>query len=194
MNIGIDIDGTVANLYESLIPYVRERKKNPKLKDITTYNMKGWNLEGNKLTEILKGFEHTGEYLTLKPYKNSIKVVNELYENNKIYFLTARDQYQGVSWDTLYWLFSNGFKLDGMFTKLRTKHNKIKELEIDLLIEDNPNEIDFEANYCGLNCIIYDQPWNQEIKENDLIKRCKSWKEIRKYLGKKNEKEISRTS
>lgn len=186
MKIGIDIDGTVANLYDALLPYVKKWKKDAKLGDLKTYDMSGWNLNKESLISILKGFETTNEYLFLKPYKDSVRVINKLYKKNEVYFLTARDQYERVSWDSLLWLTANQFKFNGLFSGLESKHNKIKDLKIDLFIDDNPDEIDAEANCFGTQCIVYHQRWNENLKENELIKRCKGWKNIEKYFVQKN--------
>jgi len=57
-----------------------------------------------------------------------------------------------------------------------------KELGVDLIIEDAPHYIE-DCSEAGIKVFIFDRPWNQEVRENDLITRVRDWGEIGRELG-----------
>lgn len=50
-------------------------------------------------------------------------------------------------------------------------------LAADVLIDDGPHNIEAWVK-SGRECIIFDAPWNQGIKESDFVYRAKNWDEV----------------
>lgn len=49
------------------------------------------------------------------------------------------------------------------------------------MIDDSPwNILALQKN--GIDCLAYDQPYNQRIKDNQFINRVYSWKDIYEFL------------
>ena len=181
-HIGIDIDGTVADMLNTLKPYIFRINTRAKMKDIKDYALTGVGLNSEIMDNIFKSFRYKGDYLRMKPIRGSIKAIRELKDlGYKITFLSARDQYDAVFQETHDWLVKHKYKFDGVLCFQRNKIEPINEFKIDLLIDDNPNEIK-EVSEKGIECLLFDQPWNKEIKETDKIKRVNNWKEVLNYI------------
>ena len=181
MRIGVDIDGTVADLYDYL-----SKNLDFDFKKVKDYSLKGTGLSLKRLTEVLKGYERTGEYLKIKPIKGAVEGINKLAENgHSIYFITARDQYNSVDKDTFNWLNKNKFVFTLLITHSPNKNKVLKKLDIPILIDDNPNEVKRCSN-SGIECLLIDQPWNKDLNHNiydfTRFKGKNKWKKIVKYL------------
>ena len=188
MKIGLDIDGTVADLGNVLVRYLRKRVDvNINYKDMKNYSLSNFGIDNKELTEILTNFKNTGENLTMKTIPHSVKTINEMNKDNEIWFITSRYQYKEVIDETCDWLLKNGFLFYGLVGRQKDKYPVIKQLEIDLMIEDNPYEL---LSLMGKNieCICFDQPWNRHVKN---VRRIKDWRELYGAFSTNITKEIN---
>ena len=62
-------------------------------------------------------------------------------------------------------------------TKGKTKGELCKDLNVDLMIEDDPKYAE-DCALKGINVLLLDKPWNQNCIEHENIIRVKNWKEI----------------
>lgn len=63
------------------------------------------------------------------------------------------------------------------------KHLHINMLNIDIFIEDHPDIIMDVYNKTEATILVFDRPWNRNIKENERIFIMRSWMEIRDFLN-----------
>jgi len=183
MKIGSDIDGVVSDLGKMILPYIRQVCPDATIEDFTDYNFVKFGFTSKQMQKLFKSFEHSGDYTLAKPIQGSIWGTHELTNNgHEIYFLTARDQYPSIETETFQWLTRNNYAFRTLIHS-KDKYYYCRELGLDLLIEDNPEEIQDNAAM-GLNMICYDQPWNRKVKETNKIKRVKSWFEIARIFKK----------
>jgi len=184
--LGIDIDGVVADFGNTILRYMKQINPKAELNDIIEYGFDNMGINAKELHTILKNFEHTKEYLSMRVIPHAVEVTRKLFKNNEIYFISARDQYKGVVDDTFTWLRNNHFQSDGLICGQRDKYPIVKKLGIDLVIEDNPDQI-IELSKKGIECICFDQPWNQNLKivsNRDRVLRIKDWREFPMKDGK----------
>ena len=140
MNIGIDIDDTITNTYETLIPMVaikydmnieKLKKKHPSYKELS-----GTLLNYDEFAK--KNFVRVAKMVPLKV--GAVDVINKLKEQgHKIIIITARndknfkDPYK-VSYD---YLTTNGIKFDKLIVNSSNKAKDCVLENIDLFIDDN---------------------------------------------------------
>ncbi len=76
--------------------------------------------------------------------------------------------------------------LPGTITEVRTlsgskKNQACQELNVDWHIDDNPVHVR-ELMEDNIPVLVWDQPWNREIKESQFVKRVKNWDEVVKLI------------
>ncbi|MBU4116279.1 MAG: hypothetical protein KKG94_00885 [Nanoarchaeota archaeon] len=145
--------------------------------EITEYSMANLGLPDSEL----KNYLNNQFYMNLSPIKNSVKLINELFQDNYIPIITARDQYDGVMQDTETWFFDNGVLFDDLIQE-RDKSIPIKELGLDFIVEDC-YETCLDLAKKGIKTILFKQPWNKKYKlgteeDKGLIKSVEDWHEI----------------
>ncbi|MBE5821010.1 MAG: hypothetical protein E7311_00285 [Clostridiales bacterium] len=185
MNIGIDIDDTIANTQEFKLAYGVEysMKKFNKIKNINAnkeYAMDifEWDMETEK--DFFDEY-FTNKMIHIQPKILAKDVINKLKdEGHNIYFITARnDNLIKDSLDiTKKWLDKNEIKYDEVYANTGEKEEVCKKLKIDLII-DNSFSICKKASNNGINALLFHSLNNENTQiEDNLIKRVYSWPEI----------------
>ena len=113
--------------------------------------------------------------------KSAKEVISEFYENNKIYFVSARDK--ALEMLTMSYLKNNEIPFDGLF--VLGSHYKVKEaqrLKCDVFIEDNLNNA-LSLSEEGFKVLLMDTTYNQgELTPN--IKRVYDWMDVLYEINK----------
>ena len=182
MNIGIDIDGVIADIepyifeYGAKLLYDKGRTLDDiKRKEYETYEIFKWDRD----TE----HEFWDNYM-LEYYKNAparafaSEVIRKLKEQgHNIYIITARgisekDLYSYLKRITKEWLKRENIYYDEIFFE-KDKKKIIQEYNIDVMIEDYEKNIRNLEKYCEI--IVFDYIYNQNVHEHN---RVNSWYEI----------------
>ena len=177
MNIGIDIDDTIANTFESIDKYAKiytEKvlKRDFKIKDLDVTDpmwakyLYGWTIEEDaKFWE--DNYELTMENVTVKA--GASKVINELYKNNKIILITARANNQKISELTLEWLKENNISYHKIYMGHLNKREIILENNLDIFIDDNFKNCK-EASNLSVKALLMNSRLNKNLND-EKIKR-----------------------
>ena len=199
MNIGIDIDDTISNTYETVIPYaqkyqIEELHKSPILdrnKELATH----------KYTKALHNWNDEEENIFWEKYyvkmlpKITVKAlasesIIELAKNNTIYLVTARwdNERKEVERITRNWLADNDIVYEKLILNAGTKLEACQKYNIDLFIDDSfKNCKELAEN--GIRTFIMDSRTNG--KYNDAkITRVYSWPHICQEVSKIEKGEI----
>ncbi|WP_455542438.1 5' nucleotidase, NT5C type [Intestinibacter sp.] len=181
LNICIDIDGTITSPYHYL-PYLNSiYNKNLTEEDFTTVY---WaELYGDTLEGMLDKLHsnHLNSYSEAHVVEGVKEVVDELYKENNLFFVTARNS--TLKEITLNWLKKQ--QLSHMPLYLLGTDNKLdkaKELKCDIFIEDHPRNALNLANG-GIKVILIDCNYNKDIDHKNII-RVSSWEEIKSVIDK----------
>ncbi len=188
MRIGIDIDGVLNSQYKFCIDYGTKfcnelgKYKLENINAIDTTDMFLWD-EGiahqfwNTYREVL--------VVKLPPKKYASEVINKLKnEGNLIYIITARknnDEWfpdflkEDVEGITKKWLKENKIYYDEIVFDVKDKGKYCKNNNIDIMIEDDPNNL--RKLIGNTDVIIFDYPYNRNIEFTDLT-RAYSWYDI----------------
>ena len=194
MRIGVDIDGVLTNIDSFVCDYFTKFCHDHNLDyKITEFNYslaKTYNMS----EEDDKAFwdEYLYFYATQFPVRPfASEVLKKLKdEGHEIYIITARHTTDKIGGDmqnlVLEWLKKNEITYDKIvFTKNKNqrKVDEIKQLKIDVMIEDNPSNINEISEIIPVIC--YNALYNQNCKGENIF-RCYSWYEIYKLIKEKN--------
>ena len=189
MNIGIDIDDTISETFETLLPYAQKYTiEDLKIKSEINMNqdfldhfyivkMNGWKEE----EAISFWNKYYGEILKKVNIKKfAAEVINKLkQEGNKIYFITARwdmpnDNIQEI---TKQWLKKNNVEYDELIINASDKLQLIKEKNIDVFIDDSFKNCKNIAENSNTKVYMMTSRVNGTFN-HEKITRVYSWPEI----------------
>ena len=189
MKIGIDIDDTISETFETLLPYsqkytIEDLKKESKIYIKDEYAnhfyivyMNGWNEK--EATDFWS--KYYGEILKKVNIKKfASEVINKLkQEGHKIYLITARwdipnDNIQEI---TKQWLIENNVEYDELIINVSDKLKLVKEKNIDIFIDDSFNNCKNIAVNSNAKVYMMTSRVNGSF-EDENIKRVYSWPEV----------------
>ena len=181
MNIGIDIDDTITDTYDMLIPLIAmhyDINLNKLLDQKPTYKMLD-----KTLHDFAKFKRDTlaamGKIVPLKKGVND--VLSKLREEgHKIIFITARNynEYEDPYKITFEYLKANNVPFDKLLVDVKDKASACVLEGIDLFIDDNTLNCKAVQNK-GIGTLQFDAKFLRDIK---ALKRVYSWEEIYKIV------------
>ena len=198
MNIGIDIDDTIANTYEVLFNYAQNYTINDIGKSIDNVNRNiithmytktfhNWNDEEDR--EFLNKY-YEKVLLNVLPKMYAVDTINKFKEDgDKIYLITARllSNKFDVEKYTEQWLEKYNIKYDKLIINAQDKVVVAKDNNIDIFVDDSIKNC-MEMSKNNIETFIMDSIVNKEF-EDKSIKRVYSWphlyQEIEKLKNKK---------
>ena len=181
MNIGIDIDDTITDTYETLLPLVAIKfgmdlsklmEKRPSYKVL-------YKSIPNYQDFAAENYHIMARMVPLKA--NVIEVLNKLRANgHKIIFITARntEEYRNpykLSYD---YLMKNNVPFDKLITNIKDKGRECVIQGIDLFLDDNTLNC-LAVKKHGIKTVQFDAGF--ACKDKDLPK-VKSWNEFYEYV------------
>lgn len=194
MNIGIDIDDTIAKTSEQTDIYAKEYTENVLkrkfefrkieiLDPMWARHLYGWSDEEDKNFWNLY-YEKVME--NVKPKHDAIEIINELSKENNIIIITARwDRESGIiSEITKKWIEKYNINYDKLFIGHLDKRDIVKENDIELFIDDSFKTCK-KISEIGVRTFIMNSRINKEM-EDDKLGRVFSWKEIAEKIKEVN--------
>ena len=187
MNIGIDIDDTISNTFETFLPYMKKfiehdlnRELDLKLSSRTDYYniMEKYGLSEeeartfwvNYYVEILEN---------VKPKEFAVEVINYLKEKgHKILLITARfdDGIVNVKAITEKWLEVNKINYDKLIINSHNKLEIAKEEKIDIFVDDSIRNCEMVSSGNIKTYMFLSK--NNSYYENEKIEKVISWNEL----------------
>lgn len=190
--IGIDLDGTVADYMAGAIPALKEHYGLEPNFDVPAYTIEevfGLNRETRPVNMRQTLYLEGHLFAKLPPLEADNNLLTlclkqELGNDLKIYFVTARDNNPVIMSDTRAWLSNNTEIFDDVF-HVSNKAEFCKMAGIQVMIEDEIGQI-VKLVESGIDVIIRNQPWNKHLpidprgledKKGRII-RVHSWREM----------------
>lgn len=183
MNIGVDIDGIIADADSEF----RKRMKEVFKRDFCRADVKTFRYEecfefsAHEFKSLCEMFVDDDIWSSMKPIEGAKEALIELSKKNRIIIATARPH--EVKRTTIAWLKEHGICYDEIHFTLTQKHLVLENLDckLDFFIEDHP---DFARRIAdlGIKVIIFAYPWNDAICNHKDIKRLAGWQEALAYL------------
>lgn len=194
MRIGIDVDDTITETYETMFAYAQEFNCSI-LKRECSYKP-FYDLPSHKTIEFVHNWtkEELNEYYEMyydkilnnaksktlaKEYINKLKA-----ENNEIIIITARPDTDTVNAKelTVKWFEKNGIAYDEIITNAEPKGAIAKENKIDVFIDDSMENCVDVSNY-GIKSYIMDSRTNTK-NYDERVKRIYSWPQFYQEIKK----------
>lgn len=198
MNIGIDIDDTISETFETLLPYaqrytIEELGKEAKVnlnQDFLNHfyieRMFNWNKE-EAMNFWIKYYEEILRQVNIKKFASD--VIKKLKNNgNKIFLITARWSMRGsnIEETTIKWLEKNNIEYDALFLDAENKVNLIKDNKIDIFIDDSYQNCKDISEKTDAKVYMMNSRVNENFKIEN-VKRVYSWCELEYLISKKGE-------
>lgn len=169
--LGVDIDGVLNSLY---LPLAKLVKKYFKLKvDMSHYDM--YDQIGLTETEWHKFLDEHYDEMTINAEDKCQYYLQQLKNDYDIYIITARP-YEFAQ-TTIQWLKDQNIYYDDILFKSGNKVDACKFVNVKYMIDDSPWNI-HALNREKINCLIFDRPYNQTVKDTEFIQRVYNWNDI----------------
>lgn len=179
MKIGLDLDGVVVAWHEHFTEFLNHRYNlNLDFKDWTDYGFTNSGLPLCKIQELVQVQSYYHGFLLPKPIPDAIETLDKLKDKHTFHVITNRKL--NARQDAVEWLDKKGVSYDSIsFTKNKARICYL--LGLDLMIDDELSNVERVA-ITGVECLLYNRPYNQTKDLNRLITRVNSWKEIYNIL------------
>ena len=186
MNIGIDIDDTIAKSLEATDFYAKEYTENILKREFTIKKLDKytpiWFLDAYEWTlQEDQEFFKLYQYRILQnsePKEYAKEAIEKISNNNKIIIITAREN--ELKDITINWFVKNKIKYDQIIFEQKDKLKSVIDNKIDLFIDDNELICKSIAEI-GIKTLMMDSRINRNV-EIDGVERVYNWKEILKIL------------
>ena len=186
LNIGIDIDDTIAKSLEATDFYAKEFTENILgrkflMKNVDVYtpmwflDVYGWTLQEDQ--EFFKLYQYK-ILQNSKPKQYAKEVIEKLSNKNKIIIITAREN--ELKDITINWFVKYKIKYDQIIFEQKDKVKSVIDNKIDLFIDDNEMICKSIAEI-GIKTLMMDSRINRNI-EIEGVKRVYNWKEIENVI------------
>ena len=188
MNVGIDLDDTIINSFEDLMPYYAQYFNldiDYCMKHNYSYNNYPKELKDRK-REFIEYLRSNKILNSISPKENAKEVIKYLHDNNfKIIIITARnnDILSNAFYETKNYLDENEIIYDKLFCE-HDKHKILIEEKIDVFIDDSIRGLEYNIDACKYP-VLFNSKIN--INENTNFIRVDSWKEVKDLLLELNE-------
>lgn len=190
MNIGIDLDGVLTNYRKFAIEqgqsYCKENNKGQLVNPEAYYStdMFNWDEETDSDFWMKNIFLYAEKNPVIQGASENIKKLKA--DGHTIFIITARmfanpkDSCEEEIRDKMKrtvkeWLDKNDIVYDYIIFSTEDKSKHIIENNIDVMIEDSPNNLRNLSKLTKMICV--DWPYNKDV-ESDNIYRCYNWNEI----------------
>lgn len=189
MRIGIDIDGVLTDEKRYVIDYgtkfFSENNISYIVCDDKFYGQEIFNVTKEQYKKFLNDYIFNYSInVSVRPFAKEI--IKKLKQEHEIFIITARDyttyenEYQNEMQEIVKkWLYNNDILYDEIIFS-KNKDIICKEKEIDIMIEDSPENIMSISKNIPVLC--YTQPYNKDINNKNIYK-CYSWYDIYKKIN-----------
>jgi len=183
-NIGIDLDGVIADLYKPVLPLLGEMCgvdiKNTPVESLQGNWEKEFNLSQDKIRSVFIEAGKRGMYRDCPVYDNTRSHLVNISRQYNIFYVTVRDFYHQIKKDTFYWLDKN--KLPYFRVVFSRSKHKIAEREDFQFFVDDDAEICNRVSKTNTPTWLFRRPWNRDAVLDPLVKITNSWQEIEDML------------
>ncbi len=185
MRIGIDIDGVLTDEYSFVLDYGTKYFSEKKIK----YNLHNDIYDSENIFEVTekqydefwdKYIFYYSKNIPIRPFASEVikslkSAGNDIYIITSRSFTTYENKYKAKMQNIVKeWLDKNNVVYDELIFS-RNKSDICKEKNIDIMIEDKPENISLISKDRLVIC--YDHPYNNKLTNENII-RCYSWFDI----------------
>jgi len=181
MKIAVDVDGVILTMIPKVCEIYNETfKTNYAKEEVKQWEFfKDWNISEESMYKIFDEVYENSHTLSLID-ENAPHVLKKIVNKHNVDLVTARN----LRFE------SNLIKrLNTLNIKERTHYENIIHVEAkpydskltldyDVFIDDNPNLVSAIRKYGNKKLLLYDQPWNKNLQDNEKVNRVYTWNQI----------------
>jgi uncharacterized protein len=191
MKIAVDIDGVLRDTMSGFWKYYNKRNSiNYDVNKQSEYKInKILGISLDEACKLLDEYCLSEDFKMVNPIDGSKEAILLLRESHELFAITASPSWmEEMTWEFFEKHFADSFSqliFSGEFypgQTLKSKDKICEDLGIGMIVEDNADHSESYANN-GLRVLLLDQPWNQEVSHENLI-RCGCWNEIVEEIKK----------
>lgn len=174
MRIAIDIDSTLHHYWDVLSEAARRRFGI----ELPYEEQWTWGTTRLRDEQLLCCIEETHEdaaILAGRPYPGAVETVNRWHDAGHFIHVTSH-RHERARAATEQWLRAIGLKFDDLHCS-SDKVGRCVELEIDLLIDDSPHNIEAAIDR-GIRVATILHPWNEDVCETEDVVAARDWPEL----------------
>ena len=187
MNIGIDIDDTISNTFETFLPYMEKyvkqdlkRELNLNLSSKTDYYniVEKYGLSRKEAKSFWMQY-YIPMLENVKPKQSAVEIINKLKDKgNKVILITARvdDEIVDARAITEKWLEENKINYDKLIINSHDKLEITKRENIDIFIDDSIRNCEMVSSGNIKTYMFLTR--NNEYYENENMEKVTSWDEF----------------
>lgn len=194
MIIGIDIDDTISNTIQQVMPRAEKFVKNILHKDLSVFDYSKaidhnyienvFELSKEEATEFWSNnLKDILENATIK--EQAAEVINKLKaEGHKIILITSRWKEDNFNPEELSvkWLQENKVEYDKIYVEIDDKKQIALKENLDLFIDDSIRNCR-EISKVGIKCFLFSTEVNSKIEEAKKFEVVETWNEIYKKIN-----------
>jgi uncharacterized HAD superfamily protein len=184
MDIGVDIDGVIADADTQFRKYMKKIFK----RDFRRSEVKSFKYEEcfefteYEFKKLYNLFSEEEIWITMEPIKGAIESLKKISKNNRIIIATSRPYITKEV--TARWLKKYNVPYDQIHFTLDKKHllPEATEYQFDFFLEDHP---DFAQKIAktGIQVLLFSYPWNESVRKHPKIRRVSGWDEVLTILN-----------
>ena len=186
MNVGIDIDGVLADSVPSFLALLNlmfGRQWTPA--DIVTYRFEdALHISEDDAVHFWKLFARQGGWSRIRPIKGAVEFTTRLAKKHAIILVTGRPRHY-VEIETKAWLRQHKIAYDELIfvgnDEDKLQASRGAGFRLDLLIEDS-YEYGKPLADAGIPVLLIDYPWNRNIPAHPHIRRIRSLADAPKII------------
>jgi uncharacterized HAD superfamily protein len=179
MRIAIDIDSTLHPYWDLLATLARKRFGVAlAYEDQITYDIAP--LRREQIAALVAETHREEHVLAATPYDGAVETVRRWHDAGHYIHVTSH-RAQDAHDATARWLERIGMPYDDLYCSW-DKISRCCELEIDVLIDDSPDNI-LRAQERGIVAATLRHPWNRELCEEEGVICAKDWAELATRLA-----------
>lgn len=183
MEIAIDIDEVITDTTKALIDYYNKNYDGRRLRfdDFKQYLIEDvLGISREEGEAIFEDFFNSEEFDKIGPIEGAIDSIRDLARRQDIVILTARPESYRKKTEDWFDRHLGEFKKkiiysDNVKSNYRIKAEICRDKGIGLILEDH-FRYSVECAKAGIDVVLFDKPWNKEIKHERII-RVNGWRE-----------------
>ena len=184
--MSVDIDGVLLDTMITYVALFNEKYRTSYTKNDVT----GWEFFHNWKVSEKEAWD-----IFLQIYKDSMdapfidekipEILKDLNTKHDVYIVSARmNEYREPVLEKLrhHEIYPEIHYLELILLYHKPYDLKLKQ-DFDVFVDDNPNLVEPIKNMKNRVLLLFDQPWNQDVKLNKNVIRVRNWTEIQEYFS-----------
>ncbi len=179
MRIAIDIDSTLHHYWDVFAPLAR-RRFGVTLAYDEQVSWEIGQLRREQVAALVSETHRREQILAAQPYAGAVEVVTAWHEAGHFIHVTSHRAEEAHA-DTVEWLEQIGMPYDELYCSW-DKVTRCAEIEIDMLIDDSPQNI-LKAQERGIVPATIVHPWNRELCREEGVICAPDWPALEQRLA-----------